>query len=61
MRFKDLIELLRKHFVSISLLIIQEIFFDVLSLLVDQYNNALHSSIKMTPEEASRKETENKV
>ena len=29
---------------------------DVLDLLVDQYNNTIHSSIKMTPKEASRKE-----
>ena len=36
-------------------------FVDVLDLLVDQYNNAIHSSIKMTPNEASRKENENKV
>ena len=34
---------------------------DVLDLLVDQYNNAIHSSIKMTPKEASRKKNENKV
>ena len=34
---------------------------DVLDLLVDQYNNTIHSSIKMTPKEASRKETETKV
>ena len=34
---------------------------DVLDLLVDQYNNTIHSSIKMTPKEASRKENENKV
>ena len=34
---------------------------DVLDLLVDQYNNIIHSSIKMTPKEASRKEIENKV
>ena len=34
---------------------------DVLDLFVDQYNNAIHSSIKMTPNEASRKENENKV
>ena len=27
---------------------------DVLDLLVDQYNNAIHSSIKMTPKEESR-------
>ena len=32
-----------------------------LDLLVDQYNNTIHSSIKMTPNEASRKENENKV
>ena len=29
---------------------------DVLDLRVDQYNNTIHSSIKMTPKEASRKE-----
>ena len=33
-------------------------FVDVIDLLVDQYNNAIHSSIKMTPKEASRKENE---
>ena len=36
-------------------------FVDVLDLLVDQYNNTIHSSIKMTPKETSRKENENKV
>ena len=35
--------------------------FDILDLLVDQYNNTIHSSIKMTPKEASRKENEIKV
>ena len=34
---------------------------DVLELLVDQYNNTIHSSIKITPMEASRIENENKV
>ena len=34
---------------------------DVLEILVDQYNNTIHSSIKMTPNEASGKEKENKV
>ena len=29
-------------------------FVDVLALLVDQYNNTIHSSTKMTPKEASR-------
>ena len=29
---------------------------DVFDLLVDQYNNAVHSSIKMTKKKASRKE-----
>ena len=33
---------------------------DVLDLLVDQYNNTIHSSIKMSPKEASRQENENK-
>ena len=34
---------------------------DVLDLLVNEYNNSIHSSIKMTPNEASSKENENKV
>ena len=36
-------------------------FVDVLDLLVDQYNNTINSSLKMTAKEASRKENENKV
>ena len=40
---------------------IQRKFCDVLDLLVYQYNNAIHSSIKMTPKVSSRKENENKV
>ena len=36
-------------------------YIDVHDLLVNQYNNAIHSLIKMTPKEASRKENENKV
>ena len=34
---------------------------DVLDTLVDQYNNTVHSSIKMTPVEARLKKNENKV
>ena len=34
---------------------------DVLDLLVDQYNNKIHSSITMTSNEASRKENETNV
>ena len=34
---------------------------NVLDVLVNQYNNSIHSSIKMTPSEVSRKENENKV
>ena len=34
---------------------------DVIDLLVDHYNNAINSSIKMTPKEASRKENEKSV
>ena len=34
---------------------------DVLDLLVNQYNNSIHSSIKMTPNEASCRENENKA
>ena len=33
-------------------------FVDVLDSVVDQYNNAIHSSIKMCPKEASCKENE---
>ena len=36
-------------------------YIDVLELLVDQYNNTIHSSIKMTPIEASCEVNENKV
>ena len=36
-------------------------FVDVLDLLVDQYNNTIHSSIQITPKEASHEENENKV
>ena len=34
---------------------------DILDLLVEQYNNTIHSSIKMTPKEASLKEDEHKL
>ena len=34
---------------------------DVLDLLVNQYNNSFNSSMKITQNEASRKENENKV
>ena len=36
-------------------------YIDVLETLVDQYNNTVYSSIKMTPFEASLKKNENKV
>ena len=36
-------------------------FLDVHDLVVDQYNNTIHSSIQMTKKEASRKENENEV
>ena len=32
-------------------------FVDVLDLVVDQYNNTIHSSMRLTPKEVSRKET----
>ena len=34
---------------------------DVLDLLVDQCSNTIHSSIKMTPKDATGTENENKV
>ena len=36
-------------------------FVDVPDVFVDQYNNAIHSSLKMIPKEASLEENENKV
>ena len=36
-------------------------YIDILDLLVDQYNNTIHSSIKMTPIEASHEVNENKI
>ena len=37
------------------------IYWDKLDKLVDDYNNTKHSSVKMTPKEASKKENEEKV
>ena len=37
------------------------VYWDKLDKLVDDYNNTYHSSIKMSPTEASKKENENKV
>ena len=37
------------------------IYWDKLDKLVDDYNNTYHSSIEMTPTQASKKENENKV
>ena len=36
-------------------------FVDALDLLADRYNNAIHSAIKISSIEASRKENQNKV
>ena len=36
-------------------------YIDILDKLVDQYNNTIHSSIGMTPKEASKKKNETKV
>ena len=58
---KDLIELLRKKIFKYFSANNTRNIFDVLDLLVDQYNNANHSSIKMIPKEESRKEDENRV
>ena len=57
---KDSIELLRIFFKYFSANNTRT-YVDVLDLLVNPYNNAIHSSIKMTPNEASREENENKV
>ena len=37
------------------------VYWDKLDKLVDNYNNTVHSSIKMTPTEASKKENEKQV
>jgi len=36
-------------------------YIDILDLLVQNYNNTIHSSIKMTPVQASERKNENKV
>ena len=58
---KDLIELLRKKFYKYFSANNTRKYVDVLDLLVDQYNNTIHSSRKMTPKEASRNGNKNKV
>ena len=58
---KDSIELLRRNVYVYLCKNNTRKFVGVLALLVDQYNNAIHSSIKITQKEASRKENENKV
>ena len=58
---KDLIELLRNKLFRYFSASNTRKYADVLDLLVDQYNNTIRSSIKMSPKEASRKENENKV
>ena len=37
------------------------LYWDKIYILVDDYNNTKHSSVKMTPNEASKKENEEKV
>ena len=37
------------------------VYWDKINKLVDDYNNARHSSVKMSPVEASKKKNENKV
>ena len=37
------------------------VYWDKIDKLVDDYNNTIHSSMKMTPKEASKKENEEKV
>jgi len=36
-------------------------YIDILDEFVNSYNNTIHSSIKMTPTEASKRENENEV
>ena len=57
---KDLIEQLKKNVQYFSANNTRK-YIDVLELFVDQCNNTIHSSIKMTPIEASREVNENKV
>ena len=37
------------------------VYFNKIDKLVDDYNNARHSSVKMSPVEASKKKNESKV
>ena len=61
MWLKDLIELLRKKCFKYFSANNTRKYVGVHDLFVEQYNNAIHSAIKMTPNEASRMENENKV
>ena len=61
MRLKDLIITIKEKMFKYFSANNTRKFVDVLDLHVDQYNNAIHSSTKITPKEASRKENENKV
>ena len=58
---KDLIEQLKNKIFKYFSANNTRKYIHVLDLLVDQYNNTIHSSIKMTPVEASREVNENKV
>ena len=61
MSSKDLIELLREQIFKYFSANNTRKFVGVFDLLVDQYNNIIHLSIKMTQKETSRKENQNKV
>ena len=58
---KDLIEQLKKEIFKYFSANNTRKYIDVLDLLVGQYNNTIHSSIKITPVEASREINENQV
>ena len=58
---KDLLEQLKKKMFKYFSANNTRKCIDVLDLLIEQYNNTIHSSIKMTPFEASREVNKNKV
>ena len=61
MCLKDSIEILMNFFMYFSANNTRKFGVGILDLLVHQYIDTIHSSIKMTPKEASRKENENEV
>ena len=60
-RLKDIKETIKEKMSKYFFVNNTRKYVDILDLLVEQYNNTIHSSMKMTQKKARRKENENKV